>query len=152
MAKLIDQELHSWRSKFIMNMFEQEDAEAICRIQLSRRDVEGTIIWLHHKKGLFIVKSTYKVAREVLQGENIAESSRGCVGRRVWAALWKLQIPNKIKVFGWRACNDILPTKLNLSNQKIIADAMCPICIRFLESAIHALWECEAAKDVWFVA
>ena len=27
---------------------------------------------------------------------------------------------------------------------------MCPICMRFSESAIHALWECEAAKDVWF--
>ena len=71
MAELIDQELHSWRSKFIMNMFEQEDAEAICRIQLSRRDVEDTIIWLHHKKGLFTVKSAYKVVREVLQGGNI---------------------------------------------------------------------------------
>ena len=26
---------------------------------------------------------------------------------------------------------------------------MCPICMRFPESVIHALWECEAAKDVW---
>ena len=55
----------------------------------------------------------------------------------------------RFKVFGWRACNDILPTKLNLSKQKIIEVEMCPICMRFSESAIHALWECEAAKDVW---
>ena len=88
-TKLIDPELHAWRSEFIMDMFEQEDVEGICRIQLSRRDVEDIIIWLHHKKLLFIVKSAYKVAREVLQGENIVESSRGCVGRQVWAALWK---------------------------------------------------------------
>ena len=53
-------------------------------------------------------------------------------------------------MFGWRACNDILQTKLNLSKQKIIDDVMCPICMRFLESAIHALWECDAAKDVRF--
>nr|POF27312.1 hypothetical protein CFP56_25568 [Quercus suber] len=45
---------------------EEAYAEAICRIQLSRRDVEDTIIWLHHKKGLFIVKSAYMVTREVL--------------------------------------------------------------------------------------
>ena len=70
-AELIDQDLHAWRSEFIMDMFEQEDAEAICRNQLSRRDVEDTIIWLHHKKGLFTVKSAYKVVREVLQGGNI---------------------------------------------------------------------------------
>ena len=131
-----------------MNMFEQADVKAICRIQLSQRDVEDTIIWLHHKNWLFTVKFAYKLAREVLQGGNIAESSRGCVGKRVWAALWKLQIPNKIKFFGWRACNDILPTKLSLLKWKIIEDVMCPICMRFLVSAIHALWECEAAKDV----
>ena len=100
---------------------------------------------MHHKKGLFTVKSAYKVAREVLYGGNLAESSRGCVGKEVWVALWKLRIPNKIKVFGWRACNNILPTKHNLSKQKIIEDEMCPICMRFPESVIHALWECEAA-------
>ena len=32
---LIDQDLHAWRADFIMDMFEREDAEAICRIQLS---------------------------------------------------------------------------------------------------------------------
>ena len=31
-AELIDQELHAWRSEFIMDMFEQADAEAICII------------------------------------------------------------------------------------------------------------------------
>ena len=35
-ADLIDLELHAWRSEFILDMFEQSDAEAICRIQLSR--------------------------------------------------------------------------------------------------------------------
>ena len=114
-VELIDQELHAWRFEFILDMFEQADAEAICRIQLSRRDVEDTLIWMHHKKGFFTVKSAYKVAREVLHGGNLAESSRGCVGKEVWAALWKLRIPDKIKVFGWRAWNDILPTKQNLS-------------------------------------
>ena len=34
-AELIDQDLHAWTSKFIMDMIEKEDVEAICRIQLS---------------------------------------------------------------------------------------------------------------------
>ena len=138
-AKLIDQYLHVWRSDFIMDMFEKEDAEAICRIQLSRRYVEDIMIWLHHKKGLFTVKSAYKVAKEVLRVGNVAASLRVCAGRRIWMALWRFRILNKIKVFGWRACNEILPTKLNLSKRRIIDDAMCPICMRFSESAIHAL-------------
>ena len=31
-AELIDQDLHAWTSKFIMDMIEKEDVEAICRI------------------------------------------------------------------------------------------------------------------------
>jgi len=131
-----------------MDMFEKEDAEAICRIQLSWRYVEDSIVWLHNKKGVYTVKSAYKVAKEVLRGGNVAESSRGCVGKRIWTALWKLRIPNKIKVFGWRTCNDILPTKMNLTKRRIIDDAACPTCMRFPESAIHVLWECDMAQDV----
>ena len=49
-----------------MEMFEKEDAEAICRIPLSRRYVDDSIIWLPNKKGLFTVKSAYKVVRELM--------------------------------------------------------------------------------------
>ena len=31
-AALIDRDLHAWRANFIMDMFEREDVEAICRI------------------------------------------------------------------------------------------------------------------------
>ena len=43
-AALIDQDLHAWRVDFIMDMFEKEDAKAICRIQLSQRHVEDCMI------------------------------------------------------------------------------------------------------------
>ena len=149
LVALIDQDLHAWRADFIMDMFEKEDAEAICRIQLSRRHVEDCIIRMHQRKGIFTIKSTYKVARAVLSEGRVAESSQGCVGKEVWPAIWKLRIPNKIKVFGWRACNEILPTRLNLSKRKIIVDVMCLICLRFSELVVHALWDCGAARDVW---
>ena len=102
-AKLIDQELRAWRSKLIMDMFEKEDAEAIYRIQLSQRYVEDLIIWLHHKKGLFIVKSAYKVAKEVMRGGNVVESLRGCVGKRIWTTLWAVigDIQHLIRNLHW---------------------------------------------------
>ena len=132
-----------------MEMFDKEDAEAICRISLSRRYVDDSIVWLPTKKGLFIVKSTYKVARELMRRENMAESSNGCAGKRIWATLWKLKILNKVKVFAWRACNDILQMKINLANRRIITDAIYPICTRFPEMAGHVLWDCGIAQDVW---
>ena len=73
-AELIDPELHAWRSELILDMFEQADAEAICRIHISRQDVDDILIWMHHKKGLFTVKFAYKMAWEVFLGGNLAES------------------------------------------------------------------------------
>ena len=35
-SNLINQELHLWRTDWIMEMFDKEDAEAICIIPLSR--------------------------------------------------------------------------------------------------------------------
>ncbi|KAL4619577.1 hypothetical protein ACB092_06G089900 [Castanea dentata] len=121
-AELIDQDLHAMRFEFIMDMFEKEDVEAICRIQLSQRYVENTIIWLHHKKG------------EVLKGGNIAESSRTYAWRRVWTALWKFQIPNKIK--------------LNLSKRRIIEDAMCPICLADMIHLMEYLLDRVESQDM----
>lgn len=138
-SDLINHDLHLWMTDWIMEMFDKEDAEAFCRIPLSRRYVDDSIVWLPTKKGLFTVKSAYKVARELMQRENMAKSSDGCAGKRIWAALWKLKIQNKVKVFAWRACNGILPTKMNLANRRIITDVVCPICTRFPETAMHTL-------------
>ena len=70
---------------------------------------------MYNKDGRFSVKSAYKVAVQLQRGDEWTENSGGNVGKNVRAALWKLQIPNKVKVFGWRACNEILPTRLNLA-------------------------------------
>ena len=39
--------------------------------------------------------------------------------------------------------------KMNLVNRRIIADIVCPNCTRFPETAVHVLWDCDAAQDVW---
>ena len=63
--------------------------------------------------------------------------------------MWKLRIPNKTKVFGWKACHEILPTRLNLTKRQVVDDNICLNCTRFLESVIHVLWDCDVAQDMW---
>ena len=67
----------------------------------------------------------------------------------MWAAIWKLRIPNKMKVFGWRACHDILPTKRNLKKKRVLSEELCSFCSRFQKSTIHVLWECTVVQDIW---
>ncbi|KAL0007322.1 hypothetical protein SO802_008824 [Lithocarpus litseifolius] len=95
--ELINLEIHVWRTELIHSIFHPNDAKAICRIQLSRRHVADSIIWSYNKNGYFSVKSAYKVARKI-QGEDRAKSSTSNAGKKVWQALWNLNIPNKVKV------------------------------------------------------
>lgn len=149
MVDLIESGINCWKQDLIMTTFHSEDAEAICQIPLSRRRVVDSIIWLHNRNGRYFVKSGYYVARQVLRSENWAKCSRGNDEQKVWKALWKMKVLNKIKIFGWRACHGILPTRLNLAKRNIIADTVCPICLQSPENEVHVLWDCPATQDVW---
>ncbi|XP_040987653.1 uncharacterized protein LOC121235369 [Juglans microcarpa x Juglans regia] len=54
-----------------------------------------------------------------------------------------------VKLFLWKATNELLPTKKNLFQRKVVEDPFYPVCLKEEESVIHVLWECPAANDVW---
>ena len=119
------------------------------RIPLSHKQASDAITWLHTKKGEYPVRSGYNAARTLKKSEEGAETSTGPFGVQLWSKLWKLRMPNKIKVFGWRACLNTLPTRANLVRRKIIEEDVCLLCSRESETRVHALWDCAVAKDVW---
>ena len=89
------------------------------------------------------------VARRLSKEKDWVECSKGAVGGGVWKTLWKLKVPNKIKVFGWRACCNILPTRVNLSKKQIIEDNRCEACKIEPETSVHTLWNCGVVQDIW---
>ena len=64
-----------------MTLFHRDDATAITKIPLSRRNTSDSIIWLHNKNGMFSAKFAYKVTRRMKGEGSQAESSGGCVGK-----------------------------------------------------------------------
>jgi hypothetical protein len=67
----------------------------------------------------------------------------------MWKALWAKEVSDPLKMLTWRACHNILPTRLNLFKWEILEDAKCPCCGVEEESLINAFWTCLAAQDVW---
>lgn len=65
-----------------------------------------------------------------------------------WQRLWRLKLPEKIKMFLWRASKDILPCNVNLVKRCTPISVMCPRCGAKEETGIHALFECSFAKQV----
>lgn len=84
----------------------------------------------------------------------IQDRSRGGPSHRIngpdiWRVIWNLRVPNTVKHVLWRAYNNLLPTKDNLLQRRVVADNKCPCCEKEDESIFHALWRCPAAQDVW---
>ena len=149
-SDLIDWRTNCWDLKIVENKFQRANVDAILRIPLSHKQVTDEIFLLHTKSREYLVKSSYHTARLISrQEENKAGSSREEFGSSVWSKLWKLHMPNKIKVFGWRVCLDILPTRVNLARWRIFEDDSCEVCSLAKETRYHALWECGLAQDIW---
>jgi hypothetical protein len=60
-----------------------------------------------------------------------------------------MKVPNSIKMFFWRACKNILPTKANLQKRGIVLDSLCIFCKMESETNYHILWVCTSSQDVW---
>jgi hypothetical protein len=126
----------------------RKQIKVVTNIPLSPSLPQDRLIWNGTINGIFSVRSAYHL------GKDIQQRSRGeCLntdkGMDVWKALWSLKVHNSVKLFMWKACNNLLPSKLNLFRRGVVVDNLCPYYWREEESVIHALWSCPAAQDVW---
>ena len=118
-SNLTDLELHGWRQDIIMETFNREDAEVIYKIPLSHRQVTDVVVWLHNKERVYTVRSSNHMARKVLREWTVSSTGSR---QQIWEKLWRVRVPNKMKVFAWRACHEILPTRVNLAKRNIIRE------------------------------
>ena len=144
-VKLIDKE-NNRKTEVPQQNFLKEDADEILSIPLPRREMEDRVICHYDKQGRYSVKSSYQVALN-MKFPNLpnCSDSRG----NNWTVIWKLTIPEKIKIFIWTAAKNLLPTAENLWKRKIIQEAYCKRCGDRMENTEHVLISCKTAKKVW---
>jgi hypothetical protein len=147
-SALIDDTTQWWNYELIQAIFPEEEAKRIYSTVLSPLGKPDQIVWAGTKNGIFTVRSAYHLAKELSLVE-IGECSIAGQKERMWQIIWKLKCPRVIHLFLWKACNNILPTKGNLSRRAVTKDDKCPICKLETETIGHSLWSCQAAKDVW---
>lgn len=69
--------------------------------------------------------------------------------KKFWKSIWRLKVPNKVKVFLWRVFSSALPTKAGLHKRKIVDDNLCDQCLAEVEDEVHAIWSCDCIRAVW---
>ena len=147
-ADLIDENTGWWNGRLLDSCFLPFEAQKIRSIPICFTPQEDILIWPKTKDGKYSVKSGYQLLRAMEMSEAASVSDNGGA-KKFWTALWKLSVPNKIKMFAWRACNDSLPTLNNLARRKVVQSNICLSCIKEPETTLHALWGCEDIRAVW---
>lgn len=94
-------------------LFLPHEALSILGIPLGPRMPPNQIIWGLTPFGCFTTSSAYKLLVSC-DSSNIASSFDLWPQKQFWKGVWNLRVPNKIKHFDWRACNNALPTMVNL--------------------------------------
>lgn len=146
--QLIDRDSRWWNSALVDSIFFPSEAQLIKYIPVCLSAQRDFLVWPHSRTGMYQVRLGYHLLCES-QGNGVASSSDTDGRRKFWNSLWKLNVPNKVKFFLWRACTDSTPTMLNLCKWKIVPSAACNHCHVGEEFVLHALWSYEAVCSVW---
>jgi hypothetical protein len=142
-----------WDAELVRQIFHEDDVQTILAIPVNEA-FEDSIAWHFNKRGIFSVKSAYKV-----QIDNDSCDQGSSEGAMVynpltgntfpWDKIWKLACPNKVKTFAWRLVHNSLPLKRKIQARGMDIDTRCPVCWRFDEDVCHMLFKCKYAKGVW---
>ncbi|KAL0357695.1 UNVERIFIED_CONTAM: hypothetical protein Scaly_1455200 [Sesamum calycinum] len=104
------------------------------------------LVWHYSCNGLFSVRSAYHLA---LARARPASSSGIRWSHQLWSKIWQAHMPNKAKVFIWRAIRNIFPTASNLHKRMPHEVFYCPMCKEAMETPLHTFLRCSFARQVW---
>ncbi|KAL0367264.1 UNVERIFIED_CONTAM: putative mitochondrial protein [Sesamum radiatum] len=145
---LIDKDLHCWKEDLIDRTFLPDDASLVKALPLARHGVQDVLVWHYAKNGLFSVRSAYYVQRNFQKrSNNVSDPSSSSESRTTWNFLWNCKVPNKIKIFIWRLCNNALPIAPNLIRRGVEMDPSCPFCQSHTEDLEHIFLNCTFARQ-----
>ena len=146
---LIDRDRGIWNMHVLREVCDEQSVTLIQRIPLASLNTEDTIQWKAESTGMFTVKSAYKLAVIATSPDKEEGCSNMRANRKTWRVIWKQKLPSKVKIHLWRACLNVLPTRLSLCRRCILQDSACQVCRATPESPTHALWSCPYAGSVW---
>jgi hypothetical protein len=126
--EFIDQNTKWWNSHLIKQIFHAEEARIICQLPLNLVPIKDSLIWRDTLNVDFSVRSVYHMKKDLQAFLRSGGSRQGAVDK-VLKTIWKFKIPNAVKMFMWKACSVLLPTKANLLRCGVVPNAFYPICM-----------------------
>jgi hypothetical protein len=63
--------------------------------------------------------------------------------------IWRVRVPNKVKIFAWLYFKDRLSTRVNLYAKHIVDGVQCQRCATSIEDRHHVFFSYPASLDLW---
>ena len=146
MATLIKHDQRCWDFVLIYPIFMPWEVAQIRQIPLSWRWPRDSLIWGGFNRGVFSVRSAYRILyNQHRSGEASTSSESADVHSWFSNRLWSVKVN-----FIWRTCRNILPTQTTtLFDKNISSSFSCQWYKDEPETGNHVLWGCEFAQRVW---
>lgn len=101
----------TWDERLVRKSFMTLEALEVLKIKPSARLEVDVVAWAPEKNGVYSVRSAYRMLKEDQAATALASASDD---NRTWSAIWKLNVPPKVRVFWWRVLHNSLPSKAEL--------------------------------------
>lgn len=108
-------------------------------------------MWAFSKSGNFTVRSCY---HNLVVGKLTMETSTTSLAGSaspLWDWIWELKVPPKVRTFIWRACHEILPTRVALMRRHVGSNPYCEFCLNDIGTATHTFFRCSYFLNIWSV-
>ncbi|CAN6679920.1 unnamed protein product [Malus baccata var. baccata] len=150
-SSLICPSSRRWDLNFLLPFLSDSDRKAIEETPIGDLSRNDRIIWGGSRNGIYLVKSGYRwIQSRSLERRDRRLSNVRRVPSVVWKAIWKLEVPPKLRHFLWLTVHNCLPTYEALSRRRSSVSSTCPICLRHAETIEHLFFTCPWVEPIWF--
>jgi hypothetical protein len=145
-ADLMNSTNHTWQWDTIESIFNSRDRGEISKIATRYMVGEDMHVWKFSTHGSYTVKSAYRYAMDTLINNEEYKKPGD------WMQIWRMKIPQRVKIFVWRIVRGCLPTRDRLQQKRVQCTDLCPHCESTYENEWHLFVSCCKAREVWLQA
>lgn len=149
-ADLIDHHNNIWDLNRLRVWYNNNQISNIIKLPISNMGLDDELIWTAAPNGHYSTKAGYTV----LWADNWGNDDN--ISRRLpnfpWDDYWKLKVPHKLLLFGWKVILDVVPVSDTLCKHHIRVDNDCLLCQKdhATEDRDHLFLFCDFTHAVWF--
>ncbi|KAK8535513.1 hypothetical protein V6N13_081690 [Hibiscus sabdariffa] len=126
-----------WDERKVAQVFTLEDGQQNLDCSIAKVN-EDRIIWGHHSTGTY----TTRIGHHWL----LDKEEMRTVESKLWKAIPKLHVVQKIHIFGWRLGRGALPVGNKIKATRT-GEGISKMCGKCIETVLHAARECPSVQE-----